>query len=95
LYLNNNKLKVIPKEIGELENLEYLVIGKNSLTEIPIEIGQLSSLISLNLVNSGPNITIPESIVDLKSLEYLLIDKSIQLPYSISSIGSRLQIVVK
>ena len=65
------------------------------LTEIPIEIGQLSSLISLNLVNSGPNIAIPESIVDLKSLEYLLIDKPIQLPYSISSIGSRLQIVVK
>jgi len=39
LYLYNNKIKEIPKEIGNLINLEYLSLDNNQIKEIPKEIG--------------------------------------------------------
>jgi len=42
LYCGN--LIAIPKEIGLLSKLEYLVIMGNGVTEIPLEIANLSNL---------------------------------------------------
>ena len=54
LYLYNNNLTSIPKELGELEQLEYLDLNNNNnLTSIPKELGELRQLERLYLDNNG------------------------------------------
>jgi len=45
LSLDNNKIKEIPKEIGNLINLNYLDLNNNEIKEIPKEIKILDNLI--------------------------------------------------
>ena len=40
----NNKLKVLPREIGNFTKLQGLVFWDNKITSIPVEIGKLSAL---------------------------------------------------
>jgi Leucine-rich repeat (LRR) protein len=47
--MNNNQLKELPKEIGELTNLLYLEIGNNQLSSLPEEIKYLTSLQELHI----------------------------------------------
>ena len=44
LYLYENQIKEIPKEIGQLVNLRMLYLHTNQIKEIPKEIGQLVNL---------------------------------------------------
>jgi len=52
LFLNNNQLQSIPKEIGELKNLKWFDLRNNQLQSIPKEIEELKSLKSLYLQNN-------------------------------------------
>ncbi|KAJ3104539.1 hypothetical protein HDU96_008904 [Phlyctochytrium bullatum] len=49
LHLANNELTALPKEIGNLKNLDTLVLRDNKLSALPEEIGKLSSLKHLHL----------------------------------------------
>ena len=44
LWLNNNQLLSVPREIGQLSKLEWLTLGDNKLTSLPSEIGRLTLL---------------------------------------------------
>ena len=60
LWLHDNDLRGrIPREFGELANLEWLYLNDNDLTgSLPPELGQMSSLLILDVANnaglSGP-----------------------------------------
>ena len=43
-FLKNNKLTSLPKEIGDLKQLEWLNLRGNKLTSVPKEIGQIDGL---------------------------------------------------
>ncbi|EMS89038.1 leucine-rich repeat domain-containing protein, partial [Leptospira noguchii] len=45
----DNQLKTLPKEIGQLKNLQELDLHNNQLATLPKEIGQLKNLQFLNL----------------------------------------------
>ena len=49
LYIDGNKLKVLPPAIKALRNLSLLDASNNELTALPAEIGMLLSLTSLRL----------------------------------------------
>ncbi|MGQ2824169.1 leucine-rich repeat domain-containing protein, partial [Leptospira interrogans] len=49
LDLRYQKLTILPKEIGQLQNLQRLDLSFNSLTILPKEIGQLRNLQELDL----------------------------------------------
>ena len=51
-YGANNQIKEIPKEIGQLHNLQYLDLDNNQIKEIPKEIGQLHNLLDLYLTHN-------------------------------------------
>lgn len=53
LYLNHNKLRVLPPAIGQLRKLNHLDLSGNELTDLPEEIGMLSSLKKLYLFDNN------------------------------------------
>jgi Leucine-rich repeat (LRR) protein len=88
LNLSSNQLTgSIPPEIGNLTNLEWLVLGSNELTgSIPSEIGNLTNLIILYLNNNQLTGEIPESICDLNinwssSLYFRIYNNQLCPPY--------------
>ncbi|WP_420920192.1 leucine-rich repeat domain-containing protein, partial [Leptospira santarosai] len=68
--LENNQLKTLPNEIGQLENLQYLNLENNQLKTLPNEIGRLQNLKVLNL-GGNQLVTLPQEIVGLKHLQIL------------------------
>jgi Leucine-rich repeat (LRR) protein len=63
--LGSNQIIEIPKEIGNLSNLQFLCLSQNQIMELPKEIGNLTNLQSLNL--QGSQITeLPSSINNLR-----------------------------
>lgn len=73
ITLNNQQITNIPKEIGNLINLQSLQLFSNEIDKIPIEISNLSNLRDLFL---GQNyITeIPIEIFNLPSLQFLWLE---------------------
>lgn len=53
LFLNSNKLKVLPPAIGKLRNLTHLDLSGNDLSELPEELGMLSRLKKLLLFDNN------------------------------------------
>jgi len=70
LNLNGNKLKTIPKEIGNWKNLEVLNLNDNEISSLPKEIGDLTNLKDLYLGRNKLKM-LPKEIGNLKNLEIL------------------------
>jgi Leucine-rich repeat (LRR) protein len=70
LYLSCHNLTTIPREIGNLINLQKLDLSSNGLTTIPNEIYNLINLQTLDLSNNN-FITISEKIGNLRNLKVL------------------------
>ena len=68
----NQLTGVIPSEIGNLTNLQYLTLENNQLTGvIPLEIGNLTNLEYLKLTNNQVSGDIPSEIWNLTNLRHL------------------------
>ncbi|EMS85865.1 leucine-rich repeat domain-containing protein [Leptospira noguchii] len=67
---SNNQLKTLPKEIENLQKLQYLYLNNNRLTTLPKEIGNLQKLQKLYL-NNNQLTTLPKEIGKLKKLNVL------------------------
>ena len=69
---DNNLTGEIPSAIGDLTNLEWLILKNNSLSgAIPTEIGNLTNLDQLHLENNSLSGAIPTEIGNLTSLDQL------------------------
>ena len=73
IYLEYYNLTKIPKEIGNLTNLQELDLSNNKLTEIPKEIGNLTNLQILNLGHNRLK-KIPKEIGNLINLQKLWLE---------------------
>ncbi|KKK15148.1 hypothetical protein P175DRAFT_0465470 [Aspergillus ochraceoroseus IBT 24754] len=73
LYLNHNKLKVLPPAIGQLRKLTNLDLSGNDLTELPEEIGMLTKLKQLLLFDNNIR-TLPYEMGYLYRLDILGIE---------------------
>jgi len=72
LALGNNELSgPIPPELGDLVNLQHLLLYDNQLSSIPAELGNLVNLRALSLGNNRLSGTIPAELGDLVNLQYL------------------------
>ncbi len=49
LMLQNNKISIVPREIGALKSLRGLFLGDNRIVAIPAEVGSLRSLTTLGV----------------------------------------------
>lgn len=49
MYLDNNRIKVLPPEIGRLPRMKILSLTFNKLTALPVELGNCTSLTRLHL----------------------------------------------
>ena len=83
-------LKKLPESIGQLQNLQELVLGGcKSLTTLPESIGQLQNLQVLDLERCKNLTTLPESIGQLQNLQKLDLgncEKLTTLPESIGQL---------
>ena len=70
LYLDDQRIKSLPTEIGQLTNLTKLRLYKNQLTSVPKELGQLKNLNWLDLSNNQLT-SVPKELGQLKNLEVL------------------------
>lgn len=88
LSLTQQKLKVIPVEIGDLKNLQILNLSENKIKEIPTEIGQLEKLELLSLYKNKLRY-IPDEFKNLKSLKalYLGANKLTEIPIWMGGMG--------
>ncbi|PSB35710.1 COR domain-containing protein [Stenomitos frigidus] len=72
LDLSDKNLKALPPEIGQLTNINTLLLGDNLLTLLPPEIGQLTSLSTLELQHNRLE-TLPPEIGQLTSISQLFL----------------------
>ncbi len=89
LDMNIKDVTSLPKEIGDLTNLEQLLLEDNTLTTIPTEIGNLTNLYYLSLTGNDI-VSLPSEIEDLTSLEILILayNSLTSLPDEIVNISS-------
>lgn len=82
-------IRIIPKQIYLLKNLQELYLSFNGIESLPITIGRLKSLKKLNLSFNKIK-KLPKSIGDLKSLEELVLQKNElqELPESIGNLDN-------
>lgn len=68
LDLSNNKLSVLPSDIGCFVNLKHIILNKNKISLLPDSIGNLQKLESLS-VNDNELRGLPGSFSQLKHLK--------------------------
>ncbi|MGB1308693.1 MAG: leucine-rich repeat domain-containing protein, partial [Oceanihabitans sp.] len=74
---SNNLTGVLPTEIGDFSELQYLWLYSNEITgTIPPEIGNLTNLIELDLAPNTFSGTIPTEIGNLTNLEVLWLNQN-------------------
>ena len=74
LYRGNNLSGSIPPAIGNLSNLDQLILSDNNLSgSIPPEIGTLTNLNTLNLSGNALTGSIPPAIGNLSNLDWLIL----------------------
>lgn len=67
----------LPSEIGNLTNLQSLMLENNNISgQLPIEMGKLSKLVSLDLSNNHISGPLPQSLGQLNSLTYLRLNNN-------------------
>ncbi|ORX87491.1 hypothetical protein BCR32DRAFT_154431 [Anaeromyces robustus] len=72
LWLSKHKIKNLSSNIGNMKNLEELILINNGITgEIPNEIGELTHLVGLNLAGNKLKGPIPDSFSNLTNLTTL------------------------
>jgi class 3 adenylate cyclase/GTPase SAR1 family protein len=84
LDLSSSKLKEIPVEVFQLQNLQRLDLHSNQLTELPKEIGQLQNLQEL-ILSYNQLTELPKEIAQLQNLRelYLFNNQLTTLPKEI------------
>jgi Leucine-rich repeat (LRR) protein len=75
LSLRKQKLKVMPKEILQFKNLQYLDLSKNSIKELPPEIGDLKNLQYFSISKNDLEGFAPE-IGKLTNLRWLIMNQN-------------------
>lgn len=80
LDISCNKLKELPKEIGELKNLVWLNASHNNLQNLPNTIGDCQNLESLNITYNSSLIRLPVTLGKLKYIGQIEIDPTVQYP---------------
>lgn len=70
LFLNDNYLTELPKDIQTLQKLERLILSRNKLINIPDEIGHLYDLRKLSFAENKIQ-TLPEHFYELTNLKLL------------------------
>jgi len=84
----NKVLKVLPESLGELKNLQELVLDKcKALEELPSSIGYLTRLVKLSMKECKKVQQLPDSIGSCRALVELDLSKCIELKSLPSSIG--------
>ncbi|HAS42108.1 MAG TPA: hypothetical protein DCS93_16640 [Microscillaceae bacterium] len=89
LYLQNNSLRSLPKNLGDLHHLEILFLEDNNLSELPTSIRYLKSLKSLYLRKNSLT-SLPYVIGDMHGLKALYVEYNQldELPMSIGRLKS-------
>jgi leucine-rich repeat protein SHOC2 len=70
LHISSRTISILPKEVGQLTNLEYLSLISNELSEVPAEIGKLTNLTILQLGDNQLT-SLPAEIGQLTNLTIL------------------------
>ena len=70
IFMFKNKIQLIPRNIEQLQKLEYLNIAKNKLETIPPEIGKLKNLKDL-IIFQNEIAYLPSEIGEAENLELL------------------------
>ena len=70
LYLGGNKLRHVPRELGNLPRLSFLALGANHLQSLPRQLNRLSALRSLHLHDNQLQ-TLPRDVLQLSNLQEL------------------------
>ena len=73
LWMDNNRLKTLTKEISWCTSMQYVNLRRNCLEEIPLELGDIASLEFL-VCSHNQLCIVPEELLDLPKLHTLLLD---------------------
>lgn len=73
IYINNNKLKKIPRSVGLLKKLEICTVNDNPIKFIPVELTECINLESFAAINCQLQ-SLPEEFGNLTNLWYLLLN---------------------
>ncbi|MFL0354521.1 immunoglobulin domain-containing protein [Xanthomarina sp. GH4-25] len=91
---SNNLVGTLPVQIGDLDNLEKLILNFNNLTgSIPVTLGNCTALIELNLWENNLSGTIPSELGNCTSLEIMSLENN-QLTGNIPTSFSNLTAMV-
>lgn len=92
LVLEKQGLKIIPAEIGNLENLKFLNLDENKISTLPPEIGKLTNLQTLSLAGNKLS-SLPDEFWQLVNIENLALHEN-QLTHIPAELGNFIKLAV-
>ncbi|VDP91487.1 unnamed protein product [Echinostoma caproni] len=75
LWMDDNQLKSVPKELGNMKRLQQLDLSENLIDALPEEVAGLTSLSDLNLSQNSLN-CLPTGFGELKKLGVLKLNQN-------------------